>query len=70
MGAGINKPVGRTTTDGAGYWGCGRKQSYSKRTAIAVARKLRKRLGEPIHHYRCQRCGDWHIGHTPGTRTE
>ena len=43
---------------------CTRKKAYGKKTAIAVARKARKKTGgEPIHHYRCTHCGNWHVGH-------
>ena len=36
--------------------------------AASVARVMRD--GEPIEAYKCAECHGWHIGHSPGWRSE
>ena len=49
--------------------GCSRKFAYSSKTiAHRVAKKVRQRSGEDVREYRCQFCGDWHIGHVPSSK--
>jgi hypothetical protein len=43
---------------------CEGKQKMEKYSAIAYAKKLRKR-GEIMNAYLCKFCGRWHIGHMP-----
>lgn len=43
---------------------CDEKVQYrSKRVALDVARKNRKKTGEAIFPYRCDRHDCWHLGH-------
>lgn len=47
----------------------GKEGFTSPRHAAAVAQRMR-RAGKPVLSYRCQNCGEWHIGsHGPRRRS-
>lgn len=48
--------------------GCVDKRRYGKRAARTAARILRERTAEEIHHYPCQFCHSWHVGHDTSDR--
>jgi hypothetical protein len=36
--------------------------------AKATAKRMRRRLKEPISHYHCKPCDWWHVGTTPARK--
>lgn len=44
---------------------CRFKKPYDAEGAGRAAMFARRRTGEPLYPYRCQFCGNYHIGHNP-----
>ena len=38
---------------------------YTEGTAKSLAEQRTVMSGSPWSHFRCHKCGDWHVGHTP-----
>lgn len=41
---------------------CFLKRPLTEDAASKEASRLRRRTGENIHAYRCDECGEWHVG--------
>lgn len=52
------------------YW-CEGKMRFATRTLLDKALKARRKHAEvPLHAYRCNVCGGWHIGQASGKTTK
>lgn len=62
------RPKGIYSADAEAHHVCLRKNAYTKRIALRVARRIRRNTGEDVRAYACPYCDMHHIGHVPGCR--